>query len=1018
MRFEVLGPLRMRRGDKAVTVSGTLRRTLLSVLLAHATEPVPVDVLRDALWGGQAGDGGVQRLQVHVHRLRAVLDDPERLSFGPAGYCLHVGPGELDAHQFDALLDEASGVGPRQCVELLRQALGLWRGTPYQGVDVPGLIGEINRLSERRLVAVEDLYTAELRLGRYGEVTGELTELVHRHPLRERLHGLLMTALYQGGRQADAMAAYRRARNVLADELGLDPGPELRALESQILQGEPIELTTPAVPGVVPAQLPRDTAGFVGREGELSQLDTMLSESDGKAPIAAVVGTAGVGKTAVTVRWAHRVKDRFPDGQLYVDLRGYGPDHAMSPEDALAAFLRALGVDRAGIPQDPAERAARFRSIVVGKKLLVLLDNARSVAQVRPLLPGSSGCLVVVTSRDSLGGLVAREGARRVCLGRMPVGEAHRLLSELLGDLDDTEATARLIEHCARLPLALRIAAERVRERPHHLPAFVAELADEQARLDLLDSGDDPDASVRAVFYSSYRNLDPEAARLFRLFGVHPGHDIDADSLTALAGGGSPRATRRHLDTLTRAHLVDETAGRRYVLHDLLATYAAELTDTTDTPAMRTSALARLLDYYVHTAAQAVRLVVPSEVEPPDAAGSRVTATPDLSAYDTAIRWLNTERANLVRAAESAARGLPDYTTKLSRVLSGYLDIEMCLDDARRLQSTALDIARERGDLVTEGIALRSFGLMHMFAHRFDEAARHFEESLALHEKAGTRVYQATTLNHYGVLCGFAGRVQDAKRYLHRSADLFQEFGHRLMAQWPLTNLGQLHLRQAQPESALHYLRQAFAITNEHDYPPGQFLTSYALAGAYRDTGRYSDALDHAHQALNIARGSGFSMHEASTLYRLGTIHLRLGDHENAKQHHHQALARARRLAETQLAAMALNGLAETSAAAGAPADVTRRHYLDALAAATKLGARYEQARAHAGLGDIHQRQGEHGKALELWQRAHTTYRDIRAPKAEELREKIAKAQPEAAPAGTRGSRLSQAVHVTDAARS
>ena len=450
---------------------------------------------------------------------------------------------------------------------------------------------------------------------------------------------------------------------------------------------------------------------------------------------------------------------------------------------------------------------------------------------------------------------------------------------------------------------------------------------------------------------------------------------------------------------MTRAHLVDETADRRYVLHDLLATYAAELTDTTDTPAKRTSALTRLLDYYLHTAAQAVRFVIPSEVEPPDPAGSRVTATPDLSTYDTAIRWLNTERANLVRAAEAATRDLPAYTTKLSRVLSGYLDIDMCLDEVRRLQTTALDIARERGDLVTEGIALRSFGLMHMFAHQFDEAARHFEESLALHEKAGTRVYQATTLNHLGVLCGFAGRVQDAMRHLRRSADLFEELGHRLMAQWPLTNLGQLHLRQAQPESALHYLRQAFTITNEHDYPPGQFLTSYALAGAYRDT----------RPVLRRARlRPPGTEHRAQLTFR----HAR-GDHPVPPRHDPPPTRRPRdgddnttarhwrargTSPSTQLAAMALNGLAETSAAAGAPADVTRRHHLDALAAATDLGARYEQARAHAGLGDLHQRQGEHGKAVEHWQQALTTYRDLRAPKTAELQEKIASAHQGALP--------------------
>ncbi len=988
VRFEVLGPLRMCHGDEVVAVSGPLRRRLLAVLLARANAPVPSDVLLGALWGAHPGDGGAGRLKVHVHRLRAALDDPERLTFGPDGYCLHASPDELDVSRFDELLDEASGAAadPRRCAELNRRALALWRGDPYQGVDVPDLVGEVQRLTERRLVATEDLHAAELRLGRHGEVVGALTELVREHPLRERLHGLLMTALYRGGRQAEAIAAYRRARDVLADELGLDPGPELRAIEGRILNGQPIELAAPAGAGFVPAQIPHGVAGFVGRAAELSILDELLSRPDGRTSVAVVTGTAGVGKTAMAVRWAHRVKDRFPDGQLYVDLRGYGPGSPLSPEDALAAFLRALGMDGTTIPQDPTERAARFRTVVNEKKLLILLDNARSAGQVRPLLPGSPGCLVVVTSRDSLGGLVAREGAHRVPLDRMRSGEAQRLLTELLGDTGDPETTARLAERCARLPLALRIAAERIREHPGDLAALVAELDD--ARLDMLDSGDDPDASVRAVFDSSYRDLDPAAARLFRLFGVHPGHDIEAHALTAL-DGGDPRTTRRLLDTLTRANLVDEVSGRRYVLHDLLATYAAERTETVDPPAERTAALTRLLDHYLRTAVRAVRFVMPSELPAPEP----VDEPPELPTYDAALRWLNAERTNLVRAAEAAKRDLPTYTAELSRTLSGYLDLGVHLDEVRRLQTTALEIARAHDDPVTEGVALRSFGLMHLYAHRFDEAERRFAESLALHEKAGARVLQATTLNHLGALCGFVGRVADGMRHLRRSADLFHELGHRLMAQRPLTTLGQLHLRQGEPENALPYLEQAYAIATEHDYPPGRFQTSYALAGAHRDFGRYAEALDHARRALDIARGSRFPLQEVATLYRLGTIHVRMGEHEKARRHHREALALARNQAETQLVSMTLNGLAEAYAEEGAPADVVRRHHLDALAAATNLGARYEQARAHSGLGDIHHRQGEFDDAVEHWRRAATIYDDLRAPKAAELRDKIAAAQ-------------------------
>ncbi len=574
----------------------------------------------------------------------------------------------------------------------------------------------------------------------------------------------------------------------------------------------------------------------------------------------------------------------------------------------------------------------------------------------------------------------------------MSLDEARRLLTELLGDRCDTEpdTTTRLIESCARLPLAVRIAAERIRERPRPVAALVAELADEHARLDLLDSGDDPDASVLAVFSSSYRNLDPEAARLFRLFGVHPGHDIDAHALAALAGGGL-RTTRRLLDMLERANLVDETTDRRYVVHDLLATYAAELGETLDTPAERTAALTRLLDYYLRTATRAVRFIAPNGLEidePGD--DSHDTATPDLSSYDVAMRWLDVERANLVRATEAAAETLPIYATELFRVLSWYLDLGMYLDEARRLQAKAIAAAREHGDLVTEGIAFRTLGLVHMCAHRFDEAERHFEKSLALHEKAGARVFQATTLNHLGALCGFAGRVEEGTRYLRRSADLFHELGHRLMAQRPLTALGQLHLRQGQPESALRYLRRAFTIAGEYDYQPGQFQSSYGLAGVYRDTGRFSDALDCGHQALNLARSSRLPVLEVISLYRLGTIHRRQDDLENARRYFQQALAIARNFSDTQLEAMALNGLAETHAAAGASAEVIRRYHVDALAAATNVGVRYEQARAHAGLGDIHQRQGEHDKAVEHWHLALAIYRELRSPKSSEVEERIA----------------------------
>ncbi|MGP4115516.1 ATP-binding protein, partial [Streptomyces sp. 4N509B] len=447
---------------------------------------------------------------------------------------------------------------------------------------------------------------------------GELAGLVREFPLRERLHGLLMVALYRSGRREEALGAYRVARGHLVAELGLEPGPELRELERRILAGEELEpvpdaTATPAV--TVPAQLPADVVGFVGREGELRELDGLMAGVGGRGgALAVVAGTAGVGKTALVVRWAHRTRERFPDGQLYVDLRGYGPEAPVSAEDALSGFLRALGVEAAAVPRDVAERSATFRTLLDGRRMLVVLDNARSVEQVRPLLPGSSSCFTVVTSRDALAGLVAREGAHRIVLHRMPLGDARGLLAGLLVERAAREpgAVDALIERCARLPLALRITAELARSQPGRgLGELAEELADRQGALDLLDLDGDPYTAVRAVFSWSYQRLEPSVARVFRLLGLHPGHDTDVYAVAALAGAGV-RRTRRALEVLVRAHLVDQVAGgRRYQPHDLLRAYAAELAAETDGPTERAEALARLLDYYLATASSALDAIAP-----------------------------------------------------------------------------------------------------------------------------------------------------------------------------------------------------------------------------------------------------------------------------------------------------------------------------------------------------------------------------------------------------------------------
>lgn len=625
--------MRVRNGADETELSGTLRRNLLAALLIRANESVSADTLLDTLYGAHRDPGGPSRLQVLVHRLRAVLDDPARLSFGPRGYRLRVLPGELDAELFCTLVDRAvehAANNPRRCADLIREALQLWEGNPYPGVDIVEIAAETERLLERRMIALEQLYAAELRCARAGAVISDLSNLVDQHPLRERLHALLITALHQDGRRADALAAYRHARRTLVEQLGLEPGRELRALEQRILH-DADATPAPTAAAAVPAQLPYAASGFTGRADELSQLDRMLAEPSGSARITAVVGGGGVGKTALVIRWAHRVVDLFPDGQLFLDLRGYGPDRPMPPAEALATMLRSLAVDASAIPSDPRERASLFRTVIAHRRMLIVLDNAHDADQVRPLLPGASTCLVLITSRNSLSGLAAREGAHRLDLSRMTDCEAYQLLQNLLGDRCDADpaATRRLIERCARLPLALRIAAERVRAHPRRAVAdLLPDLADEQGILDVLEMHDDPQTSVRAVFAASYRHLEPGAARLFRLIGLHPGQDIDYDAASVLTGDDL-RTTRRSLTLLAQAHLIEEGADRGYRPHDLIRAYAVELAESIETSADRLAALTRLVDYYHNTTSRATSRVAAVE------STGRVAAPAETGCEDT-----------------------------------------------------------------------------------------------------------------------------------------------------------------------------------------------------------------------------------------------------------------------------------------------------------------------------------------------------------------------------------------------
>ncbi|MGH3622942.1 MAG: ATP-binding protein, partial [Sciscionella sp.] len=566
-----------------------------------------------------------------------------------------------------------------------------------------------------------------------------------------------------------------------------------RAIIERMLNHTSSSLPRPAATEsirVVPAQLPADVSAFTGRTRELAALDELSVADSSAVIISAVSGTAGVGKTALALRWAHRVRHEFPDGQLYVNLRGYDPDQPVSPGDALASFLRGLGLAGQDIPRDVDERAATYRSLLDSRRMLVVLDNAGNVEQVRPLLPGTPSCQVVVTSRDSLAGLVVGHGARRVDLDLLAHDEAVALLRTLLAERVDAEpaAAALLAERCARLPLALRIATEYAAARPStSLADIAAELADEQQRLDLLDAGD-PRTAVRGVFSWSYRQLPTEASRVFRLLGLHPGADCDSYAAAALAG--TDRATARHsLDVLARAHLVQPTGRDRYALHDLLRAYAAELAKTQDVPQ---EAVIRLFDHYVATTAAAIDILYPEErhLRPKTQIETATPAQP-LTDQAEARNWLGTESNNLAAiCAYTTDNDWPNYATQLSALLWNYVDNMGQHAYAIAIHSHALRNSRRTGHRSAEAHALTYLGNALFWHGDYQEAYEHVNLAVTIACEIGDLPCEADALTALGVFFRRQGYYRQAHEVFGKVLTIEDQIGRQQSATTVLLNLG------------------------------------------------------------------------------------------------------------------------------------------------------------------------------------------------------------------------------------
>ncbi|MEU6541014.1 BTAD domain-containing putative transcriptional regulator [Streptomyces sp. NPDC047000] len=918
LRFSVLGPVRAWRGEDEIELGPPQQRAVLAALLLAEGSQVLASALVDAVWGTRAPASARGILRTYVHRLRKGLEPAADTASSVIrstgdGYQLRTPPKALDLHVFRGLLAQAEQArragDDNGAVTCLRDALGLWRGTALAGVRGEYAQTQRQRLDELRLSAEAARITADLELGAHAKVTAELTGLVAEHPLDERFRELLMLALYRSGRQAAALATYREAQTLLAGELGVDPGPALQAMYQRVLRRDPGLLTPPApapapaahapvravAPApVVPAQLPAALAVFVGREAELAEVAGLPSGRT--VVISAIAGTAGVGKTAFAVHWARQVAERFPDGQLYLNLRGFDPvGLPVPPEHALRTLLESLGADARGLPQGVDALAALYRTLLTGRRVLVLLDNAGDAAQVRPLLPGAPGCLVIVTSRNQLSGLVAVDGAHPLHLDVLSEPEARALLARRLGAdriAAEPDAVEEIIARCARLPLALAVTAARAATRSAiSLAAIAAELRDSADGLDAFRDGD-PAADVRAVFSWSYHSLTPDAARLFRLLGLHPGPDIALPAAASLAGLTLPH-TRQLLAELIQAHLVDESVPGRYASHDLLSAYATELAEAVDPPPDVGAVRHRMFDHYLHTAREALAVNARARVlisPAPAAEGVQVEKFGGDTARATA--WFATEQAVLLAAVEMAATHRYDvHTWQLAWAVASHLHRCGLLREHEAVHRTALDAARRLGDRAAEAHVHRLLAFSTADLGRVDEARVHAERAIELFIESGDR---RACAEGYFTLTWVEERQGDldaalaaALRYLALSS---ADDGHgadagrdRLATACALNTVGWSHIRLGQHQQALDHCRRAVALFQELGDDHGAAATWDSIGFAHHHLGQYEQAVTAYRNTLGLARREVSPMLTAGTLTRLGDTYLSAADPDEAR---------------------------------------------------------------------------------------------------------------------------------------
>ncbi|KZB88019.1 AfsR/SARP family transcriptional regulator [Amycolatopsis regifaucium] len=905
MWVELLGEVKARAGEEEIALGPPRQRAVLAILALRANQTVSRAQLIDGVWGDAAPASVEGSVHTYIHGLRRALAVAGEvvLTRSGAGYKLVLGPQELDVSVVESKLADARGMaraGKKSAsADLIGQCLALWRGIPLSGLPGPFADAERTRLSELRYQLVEERAELMLAVGRHRELVAELGEAVEAEPFREGLRAQLMLALYRSGRRADALAEFESARRLFADELGLDPGAALTDLHLRMLRSEP-ELDPPSQASAqarsrVPAQLPHEAPDFVGRTGELEQLAQWCSatRASGKAlVISAIDGAGGIGKTTLAVRFARTVVDSYPDGQLYLDLRGFDPNRApLSTDDALGHLLWALGGARQR--SQPDALASMYRTLLSDKRVLILLDNAVSTEQVRDLLPGTSNSLVLVTSRNRLSGLVARDGARRLTLGLLTEAEALDLLRNTIGSrrIDDEMSEAvELVRLCGHLPLALRVAAEKISGRPDtSLRELVENLHAAQDRLDNLHVDDDEMTSVRSVISWSYTTLDIELARAFRLLGLVRAPSIGAYAAAALID--RPVAeTEELLRTLSEQHLL-EPAGNRYGFHDLIKVYADEMVSSEESPATRREASRELMVWYLH----AMRGVLSRLIKDYPLPSLRIPCTthslPEFETRESALSWYEDETKNVVALIEHAAElGEHEIVWQLAWCTYNSFYSTGLMSEWIQVLTIALASTEKLTAPGPRARILMFLGIGNSRLGRNEVAVEYLERGLA-----AVREIDNDHL-HSSMLANLASTLREMKRYeegivyAREAVQLAKPESSDYQKAGSIDALCELYVESGQPEQALPYAEIGLEAARACDAVLLEANMMVNVAHAYRDMGDMTTAMREYEATLELCTRLGDRYHEAHALLGTAELHRRRYRHDPAREYALRAL--------------------------------------------------------------------------------------------------------------------------------